>query len=75
MIKKYAVSLPISDLNKAKALKEKLGFDVQAAIAASADEAQAEEAPKKRTRRVSKTAGEEGTEKKSRRRTKAAPTE
>ena len=73
MIKKYSVSLPISDLNKVKALKDKLHFDVQAAIAANGEEAPAEEAPKK-TRRVSKAGNDTG-EKKSRRRTKAAPTE
>ena len=33
LVKKYAVELPLSDFNKRKALKEKIGFDVDAAIA------------------------------------------
>ena len=33
LVKKFAVSLPLSDYNKRKALKEKTGFDVDAAIA------------------------------------------
>lgn len=33
LVKKFAVSLPLSDYEKRKALKEKTGFDVDAAIA------------------------------------------
>ena len=33
LIKKYSVALPITDMNKRKALKEKTGFDVDKAIA------------------------------------------
>ena len=33
LVKKFAVSLPLSDYEKRKALKEKIGFDVDAAIA------------------------------------------
>lgn len=67
LIKKYAVSLPMADLNKMNALKEKLGFDVQVAIASEAPDpdekivipekatrrvkVETEEAPKKTTRR------------------------
>lgn len=32
LLKKYAVSLPVTDINKRKALKEKTGFDVDVAI-------------------------------------------
>lgn len=32
LLKKYAVSLPVTDINKRKALKEKTGFDVDIAI-------------------------------------------
>ena len=42
LIKKYAVSLPMADLNKIKALKTKTGLDVAAAITLE----QADEAPK-----------------------------
>ena len=33
LIKSYAVSLPLSDYNKRQALKQKIGFDVDAALA------------------------------------------
>lgn len=54
LIKKYAVSLPLTDLNKANAIKEKMGFDVLKAIehekAIKEEEATAAEvAPKRRT--------------------------
>jgi len=32
LIKTYAVALPLSDYNKRQALKEKIGFDVDAAL-------------------------------------------
>ena len=32
LIKRYAVALPLSDYNKRKAIKDKLGYDVDAAI-------------------------------------------
>lgn len=32
LIKKYAVELPLNDYNKRRAIKEKLGFDVDAAV-------------------------------------------
>ena len=45
LIKKYAVSLPLTDLNKRRALKEKTGFDVDKAIELEA----ADKAPEKPT--------------------------
>lgn len=75
LIKKYAVSLPMSDLNKIAAMKEKLGFDVMAAINANAAEKAEEEpaAPKKTSRRrVPVADGEEAPKKSGGRRTKAA---
>ena len=42
LIKKYAVSLPLNDYEKRKALKEKTGFDVDRAIA-TAEEIKADE--------------------------------
>lgn len=41
LVKQYAVSIPLTDLNKRKALKDKTGFDVDKAIAM----AEAEKAP------------------------------
>jgi hypothetical protein len=38
LIKKYAVSLPLSDYEKRQALKSKTGFDVDAAIENSGEE-------------------------------------
>lgn len=52
LIKKYAVELPLNDYNKRRIIKEKLGFDVDAAIKnneASKEEVKKTEAP---TRRV-----------------------
>lgn len=52
LIKKYAVELPLNDYNKRRAIKEKLGFDVDAAIKnneASKEEVKQAETP---TRRV-----------------------
>jgi hypothetical protein len=69
MIKDYAVSLPMSDLNKMQALKDKTGFDVQMAIANNkADEAP--EAPPTKKRRVAVTEEGEEAPKKKRRTTK-----
>lgn len=52
LIKKYAVELPITDLNKANAIKEKTGFDVLKAIenenAVKEAEGTPEEGPKRR---------------------------
>lgn len=51
LIKKYSVELPLSDFNKRKAIKEKLGFDVDAAIKnneASKEEVKNTEAPSRR---------------------------
>jgi hypothetical protein len=38
LIKKYAVSLPLSDYNKRQALKQKTGFDVDVALVNSGEE-------------------------------------
>lgn len=73
LIKQYAVSLPMADMNKMQAMKEKLGFDVRVAIENNKEDEPAPEQPK-RTRRVAAT-GEDGAPKKSGRRTKAAPKE
>lgn len=70
LIKKYAVSLPMSDLNKMAAVKEKLGLDVQVAIANNAPDAPVEEAPAKKRRVAVKKDGEP-TKKSGRRTTKA----
>lgn len=51
LIKKYAVELPLNDFNKRKAIREKLGFDVDAAIKnneASKEEVKSNEAPARR---------------------------
>ena len=47
LIKKYAVSLPLSDYNKRQALKQKTGFDVDVALVNSGEETdtKAEETP------------------------------
>lgn len=75
LIKKYAVSLPMADMNKMAAMKEKLGFDVRAAIETNREDA-AEEAPApKRQRRVPTDGSATTTTKKSGRRTKATPAE
>ena len=52
LVKKFAVSLPLSDFQKRQALKNKIGFDVDAAIANSGqepDEKQEEEIKKEQT--------------------------
>lgn len=71
LIKKYAVSLPMVDLNKMSALKDKLGFDVMVAINNSSDDEQQGEAPKKE-RRVA--VDEDAPKKSGGRRTKAKAT-
>lgn len=52
LIKKYAVSLPMSDIRKMDALKEKTGFDVMSAIknVEADEEEEAAPAPKSRRR-------------------------
>lgn len=45
LILKYAVSLPITDINKMNALKEKTGFDVLAALKHQQEEREAEKTP------------------------------
>lgn len=54
LVKKYAVEMPLNDWNKRKAIKDKLGFDIDAAI--KNNEASKEEVPEKTepTRRVKK---------------------
>lgn len=54
LIKSFAVSLPLTDLNKRKALKDKTGFDVDKALIHIEEERLAEQAPaeKKAERRV-----------------------
>lgn len=52
LVKKFAVSLPLSDFQKRQALKNKIGFDVDAAIANSGqepDEKQEEEIKREQT--------------------------
>lgn len=62
LIKRYAVALPLSDYNKRKAIKDKLGYDVDAAIkneqATKNAEKEAEEATTP-TRRVTKPVEQE----------------
>lgn len=55
MIKKYSVSLPMADMNKMAAMKDKLGFDVRAAIDTERDDAEEEAAAPKKQRRVPTT--------------------
>ena len=54
LIKSFAVSLPLTDLNKRKALKDKTGFDVDKVLIHLEEEKLAEQAPteKKAERRV-----------------------
>lgn len=60
MIKKLSVSLPLNDYKKRQALKEKTGFDVDAAIAHSKEDEVEKELPvNKPTRRVQPKAEEE----------------
>lgn len=68
LIKQYSVSLPMVDMNKMAAVKEKLGFDVRLAIESAKEDGVAKEEAPKKTRRV-KT---EETPKKTARRTKTA---
>lgn len=46
LLKKFSVSLPITDMRKRKALKERLGFDVDAAIRHVEEEKEPEAAEK-----------------------------
>lgn len=54
LIKQYAVELPLTDMNKAEAIKEKLGFDVMRAIQLDKESKATEEAKQeeKKERRV-----------------------
>ena len=58
LIKTMAVQLPLTDLNKRRALRDKTGFDVDKALVHIEEEKAEEEAPKAATtqRRVQKTA-------------------
>ncbi len=78
LMKKYAVSLPMVDMNKMAAMKEKLGFDVRAAIDAVNAEKKEEDvvpAPKQTRRRVPVEGAEEKSKKSGGRRTKVASEE
>lgn len=58
LIKTFAISLPMNDSNKRKALKEKTGFDVEASlrhIEEDREEAGEKAEPEKKTRRVNKS--------------------
>lgn len=74
LIKEYSVSLPMVDMNKMAAMKEKLGFDVRLAIENNrpAEGEVKEEAPKKTRRVAVKNDGEEAPKKSGRRSTKTA---
>lgn len=53
LVKQLSISLPLTDIQKRRALKEKLGFDVDAALRHIEEEYQEEQADKpKATRRV-----------------------
>lgn len=61
LVKQLSVTLPLNDYNKRNALKEKTGFDVDAAIKnweaeKAAEKAPAEEAPKRRVQSEQKPA-------------------
>ena len=50
MIKQYAISMPLNDVQKREAIKEKLGFDVGTAIKNSQEEREAAASQKKERR-------------------------
>lgn len=53
LVKKISVELPIADYNKRKALKDKLGFDIDGAIAIAEEEKKEDtKVEEKKTRRV-----------------------
>lgn len=55
LIKKFSVSLPLTDYNKRKALKDKLGFDVDRAVENNvADKENSMDAPAKRRVAIAK---------------------
>jgi hypothetical protein len=61
LVKQLSVTIPLNDYNKRNALKEKIGFDVDAAIRnweaeKAAEKAPAEEAPKRRVQPETKSA-------------------
>lgn len=55
LLKKYAVSLPMTDINKREALKKKTGFDVDKAIAMMKAEQEDEEGSEDKITPVAKT--------------------
>lgn len=72
MIKKYAVELPMADMNKMAAMKEKLGFDVRTAIDTQREEEGDAPAAPKKQRRVSTTSTSSTKKSSGRRSTKTA---
>lgn len=56
MIKKLSVSVPLNDYEKRRSLKEKTGFDVDAAIRHMEEEREDEESPKTPAQRRTQTA-------------------
>ena len=64
LIKRYAVALPLNDYNKRKAIKDKLGYDIDAAIkneqaTKDAEKAATEAEAAAPTRRVTKSVEQE----------------
>ena len=56
MVKKLSVSVPLNDYEKRRSLKEKTGFDVDAAIRHNEEEREEEELPKAPAQRRTQTA-------------------
>lgn len=54
LVKKFAISLPLNDMPKREALKEKTGFDVTVALENLRQEKQVDETPKTETTTTSK---------------------
>lgn len=52
LVKKFAVELPLNDYQKRKALKEKIGFDVDKAIQHNQESKEGDDVPVVRQRRV-----------------------
>lgn len=61
LVKKFAVSVPLADYEKRKALKEKTGFDVDAALKHIAEEKAEENAPAASTGRRIQSVEQTGT--------------
>lgn len=72
LIKKYAVELPMADMNKMAAMKEKLGFDVRAAIDTQREEEGNTPTAPKKQRRVSNSSNKKSS---GRRSTNTTPSE